>query len=164
LLSRLRWTWWLLIHSRLTLIRRLWLDDISHYLYVHWSNRNIIHVILFIDFFRKRKWNQVNTSFNQTISNLPWRYIYSAFWPLSVCYVIYYYIMILFKQLYWSSCCHLTFRKIWYCLIKTRIDLVCVSSVFVLSILFWFPQRTHYFWRVFRFLFMEHKQDYSWHL
>ena len=35
------------------------------------------------------------------------------------------------------------------------------SSVFVLSILFWFPQRTHYFWRVFRFPFMEHKQDYS---
>ena len=35
------------------------------------------------------------------------------------------------------------------------------SSVFVLSILFWFPQCTHYFWRVFRFLFMEHKQDYS---
>ena len=35
------------------------------------------------------------------------------------------------------------------------------SSVFVLSILFWFPQRTHYFWFVFRFLFMEHKQDYS---
>ena len=35
------------------------------------------------------------------------------------------------------------------------------SSVFVLSILFWFPQRTHYFWRVFRILFMEHKQDYS---
>jgi hypothetical protein len=35
------------------------------------------------------------------------------------------------------------------------------SSVFVLSILFWFPQLTHYFWRVFRFLFMEHKQDYS---
>jgi hypothetical protein len=27
--------------------------------------------------------------------------------------------------------------------------------------LFWFPQRTHYFWRVFRFLFMEQKQDYS---
>jgi hypothetical protein len=26
-----------------------------------------------------------------------------------------------------------------------------VSSVFVLSILFWFPQRMHYFWRVFRF-------------
>jgi hypothetical protein len=26
---------------------------------------------------------------------------------------------------------------------------------------FLFPQRTHYFWRVFRFLFMEHKQDYS---
>jgi hypothetical protein len=39
-----------------------------------------------------------------------------------------------------------------------------VSSVFVLSILFWFPQSTHYFWRVFRFLFMEHKQDYSWNL
>jgi hypothetical protein len=38
------------------------------------------------------------------------------------------------------------------------------SSVFILSILFWFPQRTHYFLRVFRFLFMEHKQDYSWHL
>jgi len=29
------------------------------------------------------------------------------------------------------------------------------------SILFWFPQCTHYFWRVFRFLFMEHKHDYS---
>jgi hypothetical protein len=38
------------------------------------------------------------------------------------------------------------------------------SSVFVVSILFWFPQRTHYFWRVFRFLFMEHKQYQSWHL
>jgi hypothetical protein len=38
------------------------------------------------------------------------------------------------------------------------------SSVFVLSILFWFPQRTHYFWRVFWFLFMEHKQYESWHL
>ena len=36
-----------------------------------------------------------------------------------------------------------------------------VSSVFVLSILFWFPQRSHYFWRVFRFLFMERKQDYN---
>ena len=24
-----------------------------------------------------------------------------------------------------------------------------------------FPQRTHYFWRVFRFLFMERKQDYN---
>ena len=35
-----------------------------------------------------------------------------------------YYIMILFKQFYWLSCCHLTFRKIWYCLIKTRIDSV----------------------------------------
>ena len=33
-----------------------------------------------------------------------------------------YYIMVLFKQFYWLSCCHLTFRKIWYCLIKTRID------------------------------------------
>jgi hypothetical protein len=38
-----------------------------------------------------------------------------------------YYIVILFKQLYWLSCCHLTFRKIWYCLIKTRIDLVSLS-------------------------------------
>ena len=33
--------------------------------------------------------------------------------------------------------------------------------VFVSSILFSFPQRTHYFWRVFRFLFMERKQDYN---
>ena len=39
----------------------------------------------------------------------------------------YYYMMILFKQFYWLSCCHLTFRKIWYCLIKTRIDLVLLS-------------------------------------
>jgi hypothetical protein len=42
-----------------TLIRQFWLDEISHYLYVHWSNRNRIHVILFIDFVRKRNWNQV---------------------------------------------------------------------------------------------------------
>ena len=40
---------------------------------------------------------------------------------------VYYYIMILFKQFYWLSCCHLTFRKIWYCLIKTRIDLVSLA-------------------------------------
>ena len=26
--------------------------------------------------------------------------------------------MILFKQVYWLSCCHLTFRKIWYCWLK----------------------------------------------
>jgi hypothetical protein len=38
--------------------------------------------------------------------------------------------MILFKQLYWLSCCHLTFRKNWYCLIKTRIDLVSLSFTF----------------------------------
>ena len=38
--------------------------------------------------------------------------------------------MILFKQFYWLSCCHLTFRKIWYCLIKTRIDLVSLSFSF----------------------------------
>ena len=43
---------------------------------------------------------------------------------------IYYYIMILFKQFYWISCCHLTFRKIWYCLIKTCIDLVSLSFSF----------------------------------
>jgi hypothetical protein len=28
----------------ITLIRRFWLDEISHSLYVHWSNRNRIHV------------------------------------------------------------------------------------------------------------------------
>ena len=66
---RLHQTWWLLVHSKVTLIQRFWLDEISHYLYVHWSNRNRIHVILFIDFVRKGKWNHVNTSFNQTISN-----------------------------------------------------------------------------------------------
>ena len=33
-----------------------------------------------------------------------------------------------------------------------------MSYVFVSSILFWFPQCTRYFWRVFRFLFLEHKQ------
>ena len=31
--------------------------------------------------------------------------------------------------------------------------------VFVSSILFWFPHCTLYFWRVFRFLFLERKQD-----
>jgi hypothetical protein len=42
--------------GHVTLIRRFWLDEISHYLYVYWSNRNRIHAILFIDFVRKRKW------------------------------------------------------------------------------------------------------------
>ena len=37
----------------------------------------------------------------------------------------------------------------------------CMSCVFVSSILFWFPQRTHYFLYVFRFLFMERNQDYN---
>ena len=41
---------------------------------------------------------------------------------------------------------------------ETYIVTVCV---FVSYILFWFPQRTHYFWRVFRFLFMKRKQDYN---
>jgi hypothetical protein len=44
----------------------------------------------------------------------------------NVHYIIYY-IMIIFKQFYWLSCCHVTFRKILYCLIKTRIDLVSLS-------------------------------------
>jgi 1-acyl-sn-glycerol-3-phosphate acyltransferase len=34
-----------------------------------------------------------------------------------------------------------------------------MSYVFVSSILFWFPQCMRYFWRVFRFLFLERKQD-----
>jgi hypothetical protein len=34
-----------------------------------------------------------------------------------------------------------------------------MSYVFVSSILFWFPQCTRYFWCVFPFLFLEHKQD-----
>ena len=40
---------------------------------------------------------------------------------------------------------------------------VCIVTVcvFVSSILFWFPQCTHYFWRIFRFLFLERKQDYN---
>ena len=42
-----------------------------------------------------------------------------------------YYILILFKQFYWLSCCHLTFLKICqYCLIKTRIDMVSLSFSF----------------------------------
>jgi hypothetical protein len=36
-----------------------------------------------------------------------------------------------------------------------------MSCLFVSSILFWFPLRTHYFWRVLWFLFMERKQDYN---
>ena len=44
--------------------------------------------------------------------------------------------------------------------VNTHLFIVTVC-VFVLSILFLYPQRTHYFWRVFGFLFMEHKQDYS---
>ena len=39
------------------------------------------------------------------------------------------------------------------------------SSVFVLSILFRFPQRTHYFWRVFRFLYLWNvNRTTTWHL
>jgi hypothetical protein len=38
--------------------------------------------------------------------------------------------MILFKQFYWLSCFNLTFRKILYCLIKTRINLVSLLFSF----------------------------------
>ena len=34
----------------------------------------------------------------------------------------------------WLSCCHLKFRKIWYCLIKTRIDLVSLSLFILMYI------------------------------
>ena len=51
----------------------------------------------------------------------------NSYWPQQKTRIVYYYIMILFKQFYWLSCCHLTFRKIWYCLIKNRIDLVSLS-------------------------------------
>jgi 16S rRNA A1518/A1519 N6-dimethyltransferase RsmA/KsgA/DIM1 with predicted DNA glycosylase/AP lyase activity len=54
----------------------------------------------------------------------------NSYWPQQKTIIVYYYIMILFKQFYWLSCCHLTFRKIWYCLIKTRIDLVSLSFSF----------------------------------
>ena len=59
-------------------------------------------------------------------------------WLLPVQYGIlsvhygHYYIVLLFKQLYWLSCCHLTFRKIWYCLIKTRTHAVLVIGLYEL--------------------------------
>jgi hypothetical protein len=71
--------WYCLI--KITLIWRFWLDEISHYLYVHWSNRNRIHMILFIDFVRKRKWNQVNW-------NNCWVFLYRSTWCLSTREVI----------------------------------------------------------------------------
>jgi hypothetical protein len=49
------------------------------------------------------------------------------------------------------------FQRVPNCLVS-----VILSSRYVFSyILFWFPQRTHYFLRVLRFLFMERKQDYN---
>ena len=57
----------------------------------------------------------------------------TSYWSRSSAVIVYYYKMILFKLFYWLSCCHLTFRKIGYCLIKTRIDLVSLSlSFFIL--------------------------------
>ena len=50
--------------------------------------------------------------------------LFAIYWPVNI---LVYYIMILFKQFYWPSCSHLTFRKIWYCLIKTRIDSLSLS-------------------------------------
>jgi hypothetical protein len=52
----------------------------------------------------------------------------NSYWPIQKTFnwnnnILCYYIMILIKKIYWLSCCHLTLRKIWYCLIKTRIDL-----------------------------------------
>jgi hypothetical protein len=79
-----------------------------------------------------------NTTFNN-ISDMSWQSVFngggnrSTWRKLLTChksvtnYITYYYIMIFFKQFYWRACCHLTFRKIWYCLIKTRIDLVSLS-------------------------------------
>ena len=55
-------------------------------------------------------------------------------------------------------------RMSWNLTIFCKSISIVTVCVFVVSILFWFPQRTHYFWRVFRFLFMEHKQYESWHL
>ena len=52
----------------------------------------------------------------------------------------FYYIMILFKQFYWLSCCHLTFHKIWYCLIKTHIDLVSLSFNVIKQLVFFIGQ------------------------
>jgi hypothetical protein len=106
---RLRRTCWLLVHSKVTLIRRFWLDEISYYLYVHWSIRNIIHMILFIDFVRKRKWNQVNTSYNQTMSNFTECYQMTNFFSYImartsfIIFVYYLEMLIGWKRVTWRS-------------------------------------------------------------
>jgi hypothetical protein len=38
---------------------------------------------------------------------------------------------------------------------------IITVCVFVVSILFWFPQCTHYFWRVFRFLFIQQEHYFA---
>jgi hypothetical protein len=66
---------------------------------------------------------------------------------------------------WWRVIQNLTMNDIWRHIFWNYRHGMCFrmscTCVFVSSILFWFPQRTHYFWRVFRFLFMERKQDYN---
>ena len=92
------------------------------------SPRNFINV----------KLRSVTSTSKCFLVNKLWRYysvsmyrdinLYKYYITLKNC--LFYYIMILFKQFYWLSYCHLTFHKIWYCLIKTRIDLVSLSFSF----------------------------------
>jgi hypothetical protein len=59
---------------------------------------------------------------------------------------------------------HMTYERmscVFVCHVFSYVMCCRMSCVFVLSLLFWFAQRTHYFLRVFRFLFMERKQDYN---
>ena len=86
-----------------------------------------VHEHVYIIRFIVILWNDV---LDFTFSNTMRRKVQDILYNYSFCMRSihgFYYIMILFKQLYWLSCCHLTFRKIWYCLIKTRIDLVSLS-------------------------------------
>jgi hypothetical protein len=75
----------------------------------------------------QRKYSIIYDIRSSTIYDYLWYMIGDNIWSSTIYDYLCYYIMILFKQFYWLSCCHLTFRKIWYCLIKTRIDLVSLS-------------------------------------
>jgi hypothetical protein len=120
--------WYCLIKTRIDLVSLSFSNEIYKINLFHF---NVIKQLVFCIGQYKFLWTlEINIHLSPKASvNIVFKVHKNLHWPQQKTIIVYYYIMILFKQFYWRSCCHLTFHKIWYCLINTRIDLV---SLFIL--------------------------------
>jgi hypothetical protein len=120
--------WYCLIKTRIDLVSLSFSNEIYKKNLFHFLKCNKTITVFCIGQYEFLWTLEINIHLSLKASvNIVFKVHKNSHWPQQKTIIVYYYIMILFKQFYWLSCCHLTFRKIWYCLIKTCIDLFSLS-------------------------------------